>query len=321
MSSTIARHGDPTSKARIRSRYAAVPGPCGADAPVVTAEVVRQGDRVAAIRTRAEAREDLILDARHARVDPTNLPGLDAGVAVVRRRNGTVSTLVLHGGTKLEVDGFAIQFRTNRHTAKISAIDDTAGAFRVTPPLPVASIGSAIRVNNPAYSHGSLYRVADIGVDGDVKVLNSGLTLGRGRVEAVKEGDVFTSTAPLVYGFEYGRSTRFLDGKRIVLDDEIGTIAAQSDFKDVQVAGVKPEVGSEFMVYDVQVGDTVEMDAAASLVEERGEWVLRANATVDVRFPFPVERATGESWSAVGERLKVESLDLSAGPVRFRRVK
>jgi hypothetical protein len=321
MNFVIARHGEPASKENIRSRYAAVLEPFGADAPVVTAEVVRQGDRVAAIRTRAEAREDLILDARHARVDPTNLPGLDAGVAVVRRRSGGVAALVLHGGTKLEVDRFALQFATNRHTAKITAIDDTSGTFRITPPLPVASIGSAIRVSNPAYSHGSLYRVADIGVDGDLKVLNSELTLGRGRVEAVKEGDVFTSSAPLVYGFEYGRSTRFLDGKRIVLDDQSGTIVAQTDFKDIKVAGVKPEVGSEFTVYDVQVGDTVEMDAAASLVEERGEWALRANATVDVRFPFAVERATGESWFAVGERLKVESLDLSAGPVRFRRAK
>jgi hypothetical protein len=263
----------------------------------------------------------LILDARRVRVDPTNLPGLDAGVAVVRRRSGSLAALVLHGGTKLEVDGFALQFAANRHVAKISAIDDAAGTFRVTPPLPVASIGSAIRINNPAYSHASLYRVANIGTDGDVTVLNSALKLGHGRVDALKEGDVFTSTAPLVYGFEYGRSTRFLDGKRIAVDNQAGSVVAQTDFKDLKVAGVKPEVGAEFVVYDVQAGDTVEMDAAASLVEDRGEWVLRANATVDVRFPFAVERAAGESWISAGERLKVESLDLSGGPVRFRRAK
>jgi hypothetical protein len=321
MNFIVARRGEPGSKDIIRSRYAAVLEPFGADAPVVTAEAVRQGDRIAAIRTRAEAGEDLILDARRVRVDPTNLPGLDAGVAVVRRRSGSLAALVLHGGTKLEVDGFALQFASNRHSGKITAIDDAAGTFRVTPPLPVASIGSAIRIGNSAYSHGSLYRVANIGTDGDVTVLNAALTLGRGRVDALKEGDVFTSTAPLVYGFEYGRSTRFLDGKRIVMDDQTGTITAQTDFKDLKVAGIKPQTGAEFIVYDVQVGDTVEMDAAASLVEERGEWVLRANATVDVRFPFLVERATGESWFRSGDAAKVESLDLSAGPVRFRRAK
>jgi hypothetical protein len=124
-----------------------------------------------------------------------------------------------------------------------------------------------------------------------------------------------------VFGFLYGQSTRFLDGKRIVTGDQSGTIAAQTDFKDLKVAGVKPETGADFAVYDVQPGDTVDMDAAGSLTEDRGEWVLRANATVEVHFPFPVERAAGDGWTAVGDHLTVESLDLCAGPVRFRRAK
>lgn len=321
MNFIIARHGEPGSKESIRSRYAAVIEPFGGDAPVVTAEAVRQGDRIVAIRARAENREDLVLDARRTPVDPTNLPGLDSGVGVVRRRGGNVAGLVMHGGTKLEVDGFAIQVATPRHVAKIHFIDDAAGTFHVTPPLPVAAIGSPIRVNNPAYSHGSLYRVADIGTAGEVSVKDAELTLGRGRVDALMEGDAFTSTAPLVFGFLYGRSTRFLDGKRIVMNDQTGTIAAQTGFKDLKVAGVKPELSAEFVVYDVQVGDTVEMDGAVSLTEERGEWVLVANMTVDVRFPFAVERAVGESWVVAGERLKVESLEHSAGPVRFRRAR
>ena len=67
--------------------------------------------------------------------------------------------------------------------------------------------------------------------------------------------------------------------------------------------------------------DPVEFDAAASLIEDRGEWVLRANATVEVHFPSAVERSRGDAWEAVGERLTVESLDLSNGPVRFRKPK
>lgn len=319
MNFIVARHGEPQSNDNIRSRYAVVLEPFGADAPAMSAEPVRQGDRIAAIKVTAEHREDLILDARSAPLDPTNLPGLDAGVAVVRRRGGNVAALVLHGGTKLEVDGFALQFAMNRLTGKITQFDDDAGVFHVTPPLPVAAIGSAIRVSSPSYSHGSLYRIANIGTNGEITVKDAELTLGRGRVEAVKEGDVFTSTAPLVFGFEYGQSTRFLDGKRILIGDQSGTIAAQTDFKDLKVADVKSQAGDEFVVYDVQAGDTVEMDAAASLVEERGEWVLTANATVDVRFPFPAERASGNGWVSVGESTKVESLDLSAGPVKFRQ--
>ena len=78
---------------------------------------------------------------------------------------------------------------------------------------------------------------------------------------------------------------------------------------------------TEFTIYDVQVGDTVEFDAAASLIEERGEWVLRANATIEVRFPFPVERLRGDAWETADDRVTVESLDLLNGPVRFRKPK
>lgn len=321
MNFIIARHGEPQSKEPIRSRYAAVLEPFAADAPAVTAEPVWQGKRIAAIKARADNREDLILDARGAPIDPTNLPGLDAGVAVVRRRSGDVAALMLHGGTKLAVDGFVLEFASNQHTSRIGAIDDDAGAFQVTPTLPLSAIGSAVRISNPAYSHGSLYRIANIGTNGDVTVRDAALTLGRGRAEAMKEDNTFTSTAPLVFGFEYGRSTRFLDGKRIVAGDQTGTIAAQTDFKDLKVAGIKPAVGEEFVIYDVQVGDTVHLDVAASLMEDRGEWVLVANTSVEVRFPFAVERAAVDGWIAVGERLKVESSDLSSGSVRFRRAK
>jgi hypothetical protein len=283
---------------------------------------VRQhDDRIVAIRTRFGEKEDLILDARRGRIDPTNLPGLDGGVGVVRRRGGgALTALVLVGGSKLDVDGFALQVAAPRHAAKIESIDDDAGTFRVTPPLPVAAIGSPIRVTNPNYSHGSLYGVGDITTEGAVRVRDSELSLGRGRVDAVN-GDTITTTAPLVFGFLYGRSTRFLDGKRIVFDGQAGTIAAQTGFKDVKVSGVTPGAGAEFVVYDVQVGDAVEMDAAASLAEDQGEWVLRANASVTVRFPFAVERATGDAWVAAGEQASVESLELSAGPVKFRRAK
>jgi hypothetical protein len=282
---------------------------------------MQQGDdRVVAVHTRFGEREDLILDARHGRIDPTNLPGLDGGVGVVRRRSGNVAALVLSGGTKLEVDGFALQFARKHHVAKIESIDDASGTFRVTPPLPVASIGSAIRITNANYSHGSLYRVGDISGTGDITPADSQLTLGRGRVDVVKD-DTLTSTAPLVFGFLYGRSTRFLDGKRIVIDEQPGAIAAQTGFKDLKVAGVQLQAGAEFVVYDVQVGDTVEMDASASLVEDRGEWVVRGNSTVEVRFPFAAEREGAGGWTAVGDRVTVESLDLSSGPVRFRRAK
>jgi hypothetical protein len=241
-------------------------------------------------------------------------------VGIVRRRSENLVGLVLHGGTKLEVDGYSIAVQSPRRVGKIESVDDEAGTFHVVPTLPVAAIGSAIRINNPKYSHGSLYRVGDIGTDGAVKVDNSELTLGRSRVDAVKD-ETITSTAPLVFGFLYDRSTRFLIGKRIVINDENGTIAEQTGFKKVKVTGVKPKEGDEFVVYDVQVGDTVEFDAAASLVEERNEWVLTANTTVDVHFPFAVERAAGDAWTAVGDHATVESLDLSTGPVRFRRAK
>jgi hypothetical protein len=132
MQFVVARTGAPDAKENTRSRYAAVIEPFGADAPEVSAEAVRQGEgRIAAIRTRAGAKEDLILDARAARVDPTNLPGLDGGVGVVRRRNENVVGLVLHGGTKLEVDGFAIRFEKKRFAGKIESVDDEAGTFRV----------------------------------------------------------------------------------------------------------------------------------------------------------------------------------------------
>jgi hypothetical protein len=322
MQFVIARQGEPQSQDAIRSRYIAVLEPfTGAGAPQVSAETVRQGgDRVVAVKTRDGEREDLILDARLGRIDPTNLPGLDAGVGIVRRRSESLTGLVLQGGSKLEVDGYGLHFERGRLAGKIDSVDDAAGTFHVTPPLPVAAIGSAVRVINPNYSHGSLYRVGNIDLNGNVVPADAQLTLGRGRIDAAK-GEALTSGAPLVFGFLYGRSTRFLDGKRIVTDDQTGTIAAQRGFKDLKVNGAELPQGAEFTVYDVQVGDTVEFDTAASLIEDRGEWVLRANATVEVHFPFAVERSRGEAWEAVGERMTVESLDLVDGAVRFRKAK
>jgi hypothetical protein len=124
-----------------------------------------------------------------------------------------------------------------------------------------------------------------------------------------------------VFGFLYGRSTRFLDGKRITIDDQTGTIVGQSGFKDLKVSGAELPQGAEFTVCDVQVGDTVEFDAAASLIEDRGEWVLRSNATIEVHFPFAVERSRRDAWEAAGDRVTVESLDLADGAVRFRKAK
>jgi hypothetical protein len=318
----IAREGEPQSKDDVRSRFISILEPfTGEGAPQVSAETVRQGgDRVVAVKTRYGEHEDLILDARSGRVDPTNLPGLDAGIGIVRRRSESLAGLVLQGGSKLEVDGYGLRFERGRLAGKIDAVDDVAGTFHVTPPLPVAAIGSAIRVNNANYSHGSLYRVGNIDLQAGIVPADSQLTLGRGRIDAAK-GDTLMSNAPLVFGFLYGRSTRFLDGKRIVIDDQTGTIAAQTGFKDLKVTGADLPQGAEFSVYEVQVGDTVEYDPAASLMEDRGEWMLRSNVTVEVHFPFAVERSRGDAWEAAGDRVTVESLDLVDGPVRFRKAK
>jgi hypothetical protein len=326
MQFVVARHGTPgTGRGSIRSRYTAVMESFGADGPQVTAaEAIRQKNRTVGVRVRAAAqdREDLILDARRGAVTVSGVPALGNGIGIVRRRAGQVESLLLTGGKALSAEGIGLRFATGVWTAAIAATDDEAGTFRISKPLPISAVGALLTVNSPAYFHGSAYRIGALTPSGDVTPLNSGLTLGRSRVAEAQAGG-FLASAPLVYGFEYGTDTRFLTGKRIVSGGQTGHVKSMTDFKAVQTTGLVPKPGEPFAVYDVQIGDEVRMDAAASLTRESdGAWALRSNLPVTVTFPWRVERI-GSSvgrFSEQGAAIRVSAEDLAAdGSVRFRQ--
>jgi hypothetical protein len=281
MDFVVARSGDPAGRENVRTRYTGLLESFGEE-PIISAEAIRQHDRIIGLRVRDNSgREDVILDARSGAITE---PALDSGLAVIRRVDGKLDSLVLSGGTTVEADGVSMAFDQPRYTGTIRSTNDDAGTFRLSPVPPVSVAGSTVILNNPSYSHGSAYRIAAISEAGDVTPLNAGLTLGRARVESPLSDGGFVSTAPLVFGFLYDRSTRFLDGKRIVCEGQTGRVKTMTDFKHVRTTDFAPTIGAGFVVFDVQSGDTAVIDATASLTRD-GErrWTLRANMPLTVR--------------------------------------
>lgn len=318
----IARRGAPDGKESVRSRYVGVIDTYG-EAPVVSkSEAIRQSGRVVGLKVTAGAREDTILDARKGAITAAGVPALEAGLGVVRRDGGEVAGLVLSGGPVLAADGFAVRLMRPVHNSRIVGVDDAKGAFRVSPAFPAAASGSTVVVNNPAYRRGSTYRVGASAADGTVTPLLSDASLGKGRVETPTEGG-FTSKVPLVFAHIHARDTNLLDGKRIVSGGKTGNIRTVNEWKNVKTTGITPKAGDEFVVYDVQPGDTVSMEGAASLTRDAdGVWSLRANGPCRVAFPWHIEREQNGKWTrVVGRHLDLSDAELTAGPVRFRRAK
>ena len=323
----IARTGAPGGKSGLRTRFAAVMEPFGEKPRVRATEAVRHASgRVAGVRVSAEGgREDWLLDARQVG-DVSGAGGVElrgGGIGLVRTFGGKTDALYLSGGTSLASGGgFALEFGKARWTGRVASTDDPGGTFTVSPALPASAAagGGLLLVENKAYSHGSAYRVARL-EQGGVTVVprRSELTLGRGKVQEAKRGG-FVSNAPLVFGYVYGADTRFLNGKRVVSGGQTGTVRGMDDFKTLRVGGgLTPKVGEPFTVYDVQSGDTVTMEATASLTREAdGTFVLRSNLPVTVTFPSPAERVGGATTSAAASRVSVTAEELAAGPVRFR---
>ncbi|HEY3268819.1 MAG TPA: alginate lyase family protein [Armatimonadota bacterium] len=306
----VARRGDPAGTAPVRSRFAFVMAAGGAECPVTSVEPILEDGRAAGLTVRSGDREDRILDARHAPA-----PGLKAGLGIVRHRGGALDALVLSGGPRLASDGFALEIAAPRYRGVIAGVDDASGAFRVSPPLSRAAAGSLLVVRGKGYARATTYRVGRASPDGVVTPLRSDITLARGRVEGVKDGG-FTSSAPLPYANVQETPTRAMDGKRVAYGKATGHILAVSGFKGLRVAGPKADAGAAFTVYDVQAGDTVEMDAAASLSREAGgEWTARANGPCRVGFPWPVERWSGGRWKKAGRTADV------TGTARFRQAR
>jgi hypothetical protein len=319
MQFVVIRHGKPEAKSPIRTRYAAVLEGFEGRPAVQSVTPLTQDGRVVGMTVRAGAREDTIVDARKAPV--AGAPALDSGLAVVRREGGALRGLVLTAGPRIEADGFALALEQPVAKAEITAVDDAAGTFRVAPALPAAAKGSTLTVNGKGYTHGSAYGIASAGPDGTIVPRRSDITLGSGKVAKALDGG-FESTAPLVFTTLHEQNSHYLDGKRVVSGGQAAHILTVEDFKTVKTTGPALTPGQDFTVYDVQAGDTVTMDGAASLLSEgNGVWTLIANGPARVAFPWPAEREVNGAWRALpgGNWTALTGADVAAAPVRFRR--
>jgi hypothetical protein len=317
MKFVVARNGTPGEDKPVTSRYAAVIEAFG-DAPAITSvEPIRQERTIVGLRVRAGDREDVVLDARKGSVRVDGVAGLDSGVAVVRKRNGKVEGLAVSGAGSIEVDGLALAPAQSRLGGKIVAVDDAQRTFRVDPPLPASAVNGIVVVSGNGYSHASAYRPASASPDGSIRPADSELALGRGKVRTRTDGG-FVASAPLVFGFEYEKSTHFVDGKRIVVAGKPGRVTGMDGFKSLRTEGVAVTDGDEFAVYDVQPGDDVTLDATASVTKVGNEWVVRSNVPVTVAFPQNVSVADGSGPKNPASRVTLEAPQLTNGPVRFR---
>jgi hypothetical protein len=312
----VIRDGKPDAKSPIRTRYAAVLEGFQGEPVVQSVAAIREGGRVAGLTVSAGERQDTILDARKSPVS-----GLEGGLGIIRHTGGELSGLILTAGPRLEANGFAVVLETPVSKGRIVGVNDAAGTFRVSPPLPTASAGSTLVVRGAGYTHGSSYHVGSSTADGTVTPLRSDITLGSGKVTRTIDGG-FESSAPLVFTTLHEQNTHYLDGKRVVSGGETAHILTVEAFKNVKTSGASLKPGGDFTIYDVQTGDSVTMDGTVSLTAgDDGVWTLRANGPARVRFPWQVERLVNGVWRAEarGSWAALSSADLVNGPVSFRR--
>jgi hypothetical protein len=215
----------------------------------------------------------------------------------------------------VEADGVALRFDQPRIEGTIAAVDDQADTFRTAPALPACAAGSTVVVSNTRYTHASAYRIASVSADGSVAPRRSGLTLGRARVERFDDGRL-ESSSPLVFGYEYDRSTRFLDGKRITAGRESGHVIAADGFDALRTERIAPARGVPFVVHDVQVGDRIRLDSTGSLTRRAdGTWELSANVPVAVTLP------DGNDGGGGGGTRSFDAAALARGPVNHQETR